>query len=133
MRYINVEYLINDYMADMEAEEKYFPMLIARAERDIETLTSHQLTEELFSKMNDTNREHIKKAISAQAEYLGRIKAKYGTIDFNSIPDSFSIGSYSETNYKTSGASGKGLELYATSVYNYLFPTGLLFKGVGYI
>ena len=120
-------------MADMEAEEKYFPMLIARAERDIETLTSHQLTEELFSRMNITNQEHITKAICAQAEYLGRIKAKYGTIDFNSIPDSFSIGSYSETNYKSSGASGKGLELYATNVYDYLFPTGLLFKGVGYI
>ena len=120
-------------MADMEAEEKYFPMLIARAERDIETLTSHQLTEELFNRMNITNQEHIKKAICAQIEYLGRIKAKYGTIDFNSIPDSFSIGSYSETNYKSSGASGKGLELYAINVYDYLFPTGLLFKGVGYI
>lgn len=120
-------------MAEMEAEEKYFPMLIARAERDIETLTNHQLTEELFNQMSATNQEHIKKAISAQAEYLGRIKAKYGMIDFNSIPDSFSIGSYSETNYKASGARGNGLEQYATSVYDYLFPTGLLFKGVGYI
>lgn len=133
MRYINVEYLINEYMAEMEAEEKYFPMLIARAERDIETLTDHQLTEELFNKMSAANKEHIKKAISAQAEYLGRIKAKYGMIDFNIIPDSFSIGSYSESNYKSSGASGKGFERYATSVYDYLFPTGLLFKGVGYI
>lgn len=133
MSYINVEYLINDYMADMEADEKYYPMLIARAGRDIETLTNHQLTEELFNNMSATNQEHIKKAVCAQAEYLGRIKAKYGMIDFNSIPDSFSIGSYSETNYKASGSRGNGLEQYATSVYDYLFPTGLLFKGVGYI
>lgn len=117
------------YMSEYNGTELHDEdKLLKRASRDIDALTGFRFD---FDTLPAKSKRLVQLAVCSQAEFLA-LNGETAS-DVSSGGGSFSIGSYSE-----SGAS-KGSNLnskpvrHSASVVDYLFPTGLLYVGVGRI
>ena len=123
MAYITYE----DYMhygASFEILEDEFPTLAERASDIIDEITMYKLQKGVFDVLTDYDKKQVKRATCAQLEFL-----YYNGVDsaFNgSINGSYHIGSTSITR-----DTGNGNSRVSPLAYKLLFPTGLLYRGVG--
>lgn len=119
--YADVPYYTTEYEG-IEVNNDLLPKLLKRASRDIDSLTGFSID---FEKLSSRNQKLVKDAVCAQAEFL----ALNGETSSSVTSDgSFSIGSYSEG--RNNGEDNEPTR-YAATVKEYLFPTGLLYAGVG--
>lgn len=125
MPYVTPEYYKDEFGGIAVAEDS-LNKFIKRAERDINRLVRFRITD--FNKLPDFTKKRVQEAVCAQVEFLAENGETSSSI--SSVGGSFSIGSYSENNSVPSD-TGK-TELYADAVYDYLYPTGLMYAGVGY-
>lgn len=123
MAYVTADYYNNEYEGIAMDSEK-LKKNIKRAERDINRLVRFRITN--FDLLPDFTKKRVQEAVCAQVEFLAENGDTASSMSNGG--GSFSIGSYSE-NTSVSGNDGKS-ELYADSVYDFLFPTGLLYAGV---
>lgn len=121
--YVTKDYYTDEY-AGIEINADKLNNFIKRAERDIDRLARFRIVE--FDSMPEWKQKAIKNAVCAQVEFIAENGETASSI--SSSGGSFSIGSYSES----SGNSNEiaKTQLYADSVYDYLFPTGLMYAGV---
>ena len=134
MQYVTLEDLKN--YTDLTADETMIIQMVELAEAQIEIITNNRLTPELFDRLNTRYKKYVKLAIISQAEQLIDNKMKYGAVSSSAIPNSFSIGSYSQSNHKYGQAQNEkaidDIEI-IREAYFYLRTTGLLFGGVAYL
>lgn len=123
--YVDADYYNNDYVGVAISDADFLTKLIKRAERDINVLTQYRITD--FDKLTTFQQERVKEAVCAQIEFLAENGELSSTVSDSG--GSVSIGSYSES----SGSSGSNKLLIADNVKNFLYPTGLLYGGVGLI
>ncbi len=125
--YVDANYYTEDYDGVAISDAAFLSKLIKRAERDINVLTQYRITD--FDKLTTFQQERVKEAVCAQVEYLAENGELSSTVSDSG--GSVSIGSYSES----SGSSGSNSNklLIAENVTNFLYPTGLLYGGVGVI
>ena len=123
--YVDANYYTEDYDGVAISDAAFLSKLIKRAERDINVLTQYRITD--FDKLTTFQQERVKEAVCAQVEYLAENGELSSTVSDSG--GSVSIGSYSES----SGSSGSNSNklLIADNVKNFLYPTGLLYGGVG--
>lgn len=125
--YVDANYYENDYVGVAISDADFLLKLIKRAERDINVLTQYRITD--FDKLTTFQQDRVKEAVCAQIEFLAENGELSSTVSDSG--GSVSIGSYSESN-GSSGSDGKKL-LIAENVTNFLYPTGLLYGGIGVI
>lgn len=125
--YVDADYYNNDYVGVAISDADFLTKLIKRAERDVNVLTQYRITD--FDKLTTFQQERVKEAVCAQVEFLAENGELSSTVSDSG--GSVSIGSYSESN-GSSGSNSNKL-LIADSVKGYLWPTGLLYGGVGLI
>lgn len=123
--YVDADYYNNDYVGVAISDADFLTKLIKRAERDINVLTQYRITD--FDKLTTFQQERVKEAVCTQIEFLAENGELSSTVSDSG--GSVSIGSYSES----SGSSGSNKLLIADNVKNFLYPTGLLYGGVGLI
>ena len=123
--YVDANYYTEDYAGVAISDAAFLSKLIKRAERDINVLTQYRITD--FDKLTTFQQERIKEAVCAQVEFLAENGELSSTVSDSG--GSVSIGTYSDS----SGSSGRNRNklLIADSVEGYLWPTGLLYGGVG--
>lgn len=129
MAYVSVDYYQNEYEG-VQAESEQLQRLIKRAERDIDTLTSYQLLEK-FDKLSPFHTKLVKNAVCSQVEFL--LEKGETASSFEGETGSVTIGSFSKSNGSNRiNASQGGTQggRVSRACYDYLFPTGLLYKGV---
>lgn len=125
--YVDEPYYNGTYGGIEIEDSAFLSKLIKRAERDINVLTQYRITD--FDKLTTFQQDRVKEAVCAQIEYLAENGELSSTVSDSG--GSVSIGSYSESS-GSSGSNGKKL-LVAENVTNFLYPTGLLYGGVGVI
>lgn len=125
--YVDANYYTEDYDGVAISDAAFLSKLIKRAERDINVLTQYRITD--FNTLTTFQQDRVKEAVCAQVEFLAENGELSSTVSDSG--GSVSIGSYSES----SGSSGSNSNklLIADSVKGYLWPTGLLYGGVGVI
>lgn len=123
--YVDEPYYNGTYGGIEIEDSAFLSKLIKRAERDINVLTQYRITD--FNTLTTFQQNRVKEAVCAQVEYLAENGELSSTVSDSG--GSVSIGSYSES----SGSSGSNSNklLIADSVKGYLWPTGLLYGGVG--
>lgn len=123
--YATEEYYKDEYKG-LELSDAVLTQLIARANNDIERLTRSMID---MDSLNEINQKRVKNAVCSQVEFLA-IKGKTASTVADNT-GSFSIGSYSESKGGRYGAAADAnTSRYADAVYDWLFPTGLLYAGV---
>lgn len=126
--YATEEYYKDEYKG-LELSDAVLTQLIARANNDIERLTRSMID---MDSLNKINQKRVKNAVCSQVEFLAIKGETASTVADNT--GSFSIGSYSESKGGRYGAAADAnTSRYADAVYDWLFPTGLLFAGVEYV
>ena len=126
--YATEEYYKDEYKG-LELSDAVLTQLIARANNDIERLTRSMID---MDSLNEINQKRVKNAVCSQVEFLAIKGETASTVADNT--GSFSIGSYSESKGGRYGAAADAnTSRYADAVYDWLFPTGLLFAGVEYV
>ncbi len=122
---VTTDYYTNEYNG-LELDDTTLTRLLIRAENDINRLTMRILDLDDF---NAANQVFIKNAICSQVEFLAT-QGETASVVGNEA-GSFSIGSYSESKGGRYGATADAnASRYADAVYDWLFPTGLLYAGV---
>lgn len=126
MAILTAEYYKNQYEGVPIDDEKLL-RLINRAERETDLLTNFRMSER-YDKMSERHKTFVKNAISSQVEFL--IERGETASSIGETSGSVTIGSFSKSN--TAGASENVSQRgrYSKAVYDYLLPTGLLYKGV---
>ncbi len=123
--YATEEYYKVEYKG-LELSDAVLTQLIARANNDIERLTRSMID---MDSLNEINQKRVKNAVCSQVEFLA-IKGETASAVADNT-GSFSIGSYSESKGGRYGAAADAnTSRYADAVYDWLFPTGLLYAGV---
>jgi len=123
--YATEEYYKDEYKG-LELSDAVLTQLIARANNDIERLTRSMID---MDSLNEINQKRVKNAVCSQVEFLA-IKGETASAVADNT-GSFSIGSYSESKGGRYGAAADAnTSRYAEAVYDWLFPTGLLYAGV---
>ena len=126
--YVDINYYKDNY-GGLELSYEAFNRFLIRANNDIERLTRSQI---VMEKLSELDRERVKKAVCSQVEFLA-IKGETASTVSDNI-GSVSIGSYSESSGGRYGAlADVDTSRYADAVFDWLFPTGLLFAGVEYV
>jgi len=126
--YATEEYYKDEYKG-LELSDAVLTQLIARANNDIERLTRSMID---MDSLNEINQKRVMNAVCSQVEFLA-IKGETASAVADNT-GSFSIGSYSESKGGRYGAAADAnTSRYADAVYDWLFPTGLLFAGVEYV
>lgn len=125
--YVDEPYYNGTYGGIEIEDSAFLSKLIKRAERDINVLTQYRITD--FDKLTTFQQDRVKEAVCAQIEFLAENGELSSTVSDSG--GSVSIGSYSESSGSSGGNSNK--LLIADSVKGYLWPTGLLYGGVGVI
>ncbi len=110
---VDFEFYALVYCGQNFADEAEFSPYVDFAGDDVNALTGWRLDEDELS----TN---VKKAICAQADYL---------FDNGISPNDFASAGLGKFNYSKSNTNSKK-QHYADRVYNYLEPTGLLYRGI---
>lgn len=125
--YVDEPYYNGTYGGIEIEDSAFLSKLIKRAERDINVLTQYRITD--FNTLTTFQQDRVKEAVCAQIEFLAENGELSSTVSDSG--GSVSIGSYSES----SGSSGSNSNklLIAENVTNFLYPTGLLYGGVGVI
>jgi len=123
--YADANYYKETYGGVAISDATFLLKLIKRAERDINIRTSYRITD--FSKLTTFQQERVKEAVCAQIEFLAENGELSSTVSDGG--GSVSIGSYSENN----GSTDSKKVLIADNVDGFLWPTGLLYGGVGVI
>lgn len=123
--YATEEYYKDEYKG-LELSDAVLTQLIARANNDIERLTRSMID---MDSLNEINQKRVMNAVCSQVEFLA-IKGETASAVADNT-GSFSIGSYSESKGGRYGAAADAnASRYADAVYDWLFPTGLLYAGV---
>jgi len=123
--YATEEYYKDEYKG-LELSDAVLTQLIARANNDIERLTRSMID---MDSLNEINQKRVMNAVCSQVEFLA-IKGETASAVADNT-GSFSIGSYSESKGGRYGAAADAnTSRYADAVYDWLFPTGLLYAGV---
>jgi len=123
--YVDANYYEETYGGVAISDATFLFQLIKRAERDINVRTNYRITD--FSKLTTFQQERVKEAVCAQIEFLSENGELSSTV--SNSGGSVSIGSYSENN----GSTDSKKVLIADNVDGFLWPTGLLYGGVGVI
>ena len=129
MAYVTLEYYLNDFHGE-PVQETDFPSLVERAAETIEELCMYRIQESSMDSYSPDTQERIRKAICAQIEYLD---ANGGSeMDNGADIQSAGLGKFNYT--KVSGTSGNQAQpIYAHRARRILAPTGLLYRGGGYL
>ena len=123
--YATAEYYKNEYHG-LELSTDVLDRLILRANKDVERLTRSRID---MDSLSELNQKRVMNAVCSQVEFLASKGETASTIADNT--GSFSIGSYSESKGGRYGAAADAnTSRYADAVYDWLFPTGLLYAGV---
>ena len=123
--YVDAAFYTEDY-GSIEVNKETLSRILKRASRDIDVLTGFRFD---FNKLTERNKRYVKLAVCAQAEFL--IANGETASDVSDSGGSFSIGSYSESTSSKGSTQSQKTPRHAASVADYLFPTGLLYAGVG--
>jgi hypothetical protein len=124
MPYIDYAYYTDDFKGASVTQEE-FDRLVRRASDKVDSLTSYVLHRVNFMQLDQLIQENVKKATAAQLEYLVTLGGELAV--HGDAPSSISISNFS---YSTK-SEGKGTQSVSPVVFDYLRPTGLLYKGVG--
>ncbi|WP_404358495.1 hypothetical protein LG291_07935 [Cytobacillus firmus] len=112
----------NDVYNGIPMDAETFTMLENRASDIIDVLTNYRLAGVDLSQEPELIQTNVKKAVAAQVEYMysegGELSVHGGS------PSSVSIGGFSYT-------EGSGAKIVSEMTRSYLWPTGLLYMGVG--
>lgn len=128
--YVDYDYYINEFYGELLPKEE-FKQLEKRAADIVDQITYYRIPHKGFENFPSFVQGQIKKAVSAQLEYIyvnGGLEfiADSGQVASMQI-GKFSIGSKNQ-NSEDNAVSGS---LLAPTVTGYLLPTGLLYGGVG--
>lgn len=125
--YADVAFYTNEYQGTVVADAQLVKLL-NRASRDIDALTGFCFD---FETLPDKSKRLVRFAVCSQAEFLS-MNGETAS-DVSSGGGSFTIGSYSESGASKGSNSNTKPVRHSASVVDYLFPTGLLYTGVGRI
>ena len=107
-----------------------FPFLCRRAGEIIEELTLYRVSEAGLSAMSDEVQKAVKNAVCAQIEYL---EANGGSeLDTGTGIAGATLGKYSYSG-ASSGTGSSAQSLYAPRAERILWPTGLTYRGGGFL
>jgi hypothetical protein len=123
MLYIDYAYYTDDFKGVSVTQEE-FDRLVRRASDKVDSLTSYLLHRAEFTELDQLIQENVKKATAAQVEYLLSLGGELAV--HGDAPSSVSISNFS---YSTK-SEGKGTQTVSPVVFDYLRPTGLLYRGV---
>ncbi|WP_035052815.1 head-tail connector protein [Carnobacterium pleistocenium] len=123
--YVDANYYEEEYGGIAISGTAFLFQLIKRAERDINVRTNYRITD--FSKLTTFQQERVKEAVCAQIEFLAENGELSSTVSNGG--GSVSIGSYSESG----GSADSKKVLFADNVDGFLWPTGLLYGGIGVV
>lgn len=128
MGYIDQTFYDTEYKG-VTMDATTFAKLESRASDLVDMVTNYKLLGVDLESEPALIQTNVKKAVAAQVEFMytdgGELSVHGGS------PSSVSIGGFSYT--EGSGASGgsAGVQILSDMSYRYLFPTGLLYMGVG--
>jgi hypothetical protein len=106
-----------------------FEKLESRASDLIDMVTNYRIFEFGLSDQPEFIQTNIKKAVAAQIEFM-HLEGGETSIHGGS-PSSVSIGGFSYTEGSHASGGTAGVQVLSDMSYRYLFPTGLLYMGVG--
>ncbi|MCC5894838.1 MAG: hypothetical protein JJU16_05190 [Alkalibacterium sp.] len=112
-----------DVYEGVSLESSGFDSLSKQAEKDVYSFIEYKVDD--LSTLDERRLKYVKKAICMQAEYLDVHGVNHR---LNSSGGGFSIGAFS----KSQGTENKSSDSqYHPDLKMVLFPTGLLYRGVG--
>lgn len=80
---------------------------------------------------DDIDRNHVKKAVCAEVEYLKEFGGTTELSRDNNNYTSMNVGNFSITNNAQPKTNASNLSIYSDKATRYLRPTGLLYRGCG--
>ena len=128
MTYIDLAFY-NDVYKGNPIDPVDFAKLAARASDLIDMVTNYRLFEFGLSDQPEFIQTNIKKAVAAQIEFM-HLEGGETSIHGGS-PSSVSIGGFSYTEGTSAAGGSAEVKVLSDMSYRYLFPTGLLYIGVG--
>jgi hypothetical protein len=129
MGYIDYTYYNSEYLGT-HIEIDQFNVLVKRASDLIDMITSYSLTGADLTTQHQLIQNNVKKATSAQVEYMAM---QGGELSIHGgAPAAVSIGNftYSEGGNRGQGNLTREQQMISPAVIAYLKPTGLLYRGV---
>lgn len=119
----------NDIYKGVPVDPEVFDQLEARASDLIDMVTNYRLIGFGLSDQPEFIQTHVKKAVAAQIEFMFTEGGE--TSIHGGSPSSISIGGFSYTEGTSAAGGSEGVQVLSDMSYRYLFPTGLLYMGVG--
>lgn len=120
MSYIDEDYYLNNFKGETSNED--LSLIISRASDMVDILTMYKIKD--INSVDAFTKNQIQKATAVQTEFIIK-NGGLANLDVASSSESVTVGKFS---YSNSNANSK--ERYSATALEYLFPTGLLYRGL---
>lgn len=120
MSYIDEDYYLNTFKGETSNED--LSLIISRASDMVDILTMYKIKD--INSVDAFTKNQVQKATAAQTEFIIK-NGGLANLDVASSSESVTVGKFS---YSNSNANSK--ERYSATALEYLFPTGLLYRGL---
>lgn len=122
MSYIDEDYYLNTFKG--EASNEDLSLIISRASDMVDILTMYKIKD--INSVDAFTKNQIQKATAAQTEFIIK-NGGLANLDVNGGSESVTVGKFS---YSKNSSTSSSKDQISSFTLEYLFPTGLLYRGL---